>query len=70
MQSDDASSPIKRAALVVVGLREECLERHLHVAVERVAVGEGELRALGDDVDALGRRELGELEALEQRELL
>ena len=60
----------ERAPLVVVRLREQRLERHLAVAVERLAVGEGELRALGDDVDELGRRELGEVEAVEQRELL
>ena len=61
----------QRAALVVVLRREQRLERHvLGVAVERVAVGERELRALRDDVDELGRRELGEVEALEQRELL
>ena len=40
------------AALVVVVLREQRLEWHLGVAVERVAVGEGELRALGHDVDS------------------
>ena len=60
----------ERAPLVVVGLREQRLQRHLAVAVERIPVGERELGALGDDVDELGRRELGEIEAVEERELL
>ena len=60
----------ERAALVVVLVREQRLERDLGVAVERVTVGEGELRALRDDVDELRRRELGEVEAVEERQLL
>ena len=62
--------PDERAALVRVLVREQDVEPDLRVAVERVAVGERELRALRDDVDELGLGELGEVEALEQRELL
>ena len=55
----------ERAPLVVVLRREQRLERDvLRVAVQRVAVGERELSALDDDVDELGGRELGEIEAL------
>ena len=69
--SPDASSVDEGAPLVVVLLRQQPLERNvLRVAVERVAVGERELAALDDDVDELGGRELGEVVALEQRELL
>ncbi len=62
--ADEATPPI-----VVVG-REERFDRHVGVAVERVAIRERELRALRDDVDELGLRELGEVESLEQGELL
>ena len=59
------------APLVVVLRREERLERDLlGVAVQRVAIRERELSALDDHVDELGGRELGEVEALQQRELL
>ena len=44
------------APLVVVGRARAASRAARRVAVERVAVGEGELRALGDDVDELGRR--------------
>ena len=47
----------ERPACVVVVRREQRVERDVGVAVERVAVGEGELRALGHDVDELGLRE-------------
>ena len=61
----------ERAPLARVRLREEDVEPNLGVvAVQRVSVGERELRALGDDVDELGLRELGEVEALQERELL
>src|SRR5207237_8785037 len=50
---------------------EQAVERDaVDVAVEGLAVGVRELRALGDDVHALGRRQRGEIEAMEQRELL
>ena len=49
---------------------QEPLERDLGVAVERLAVGEGELRALDHHMDVLGVRQLREFEAVEQRELL
>ena len=60
----------ERTALVVVVRRQQHVERDLRVAVEGVAIGERQLRALGDDVHELGFGELGEVEALEQRELL
>ena len=65
--------PHQRAALVGIGRAEQRGERHvgeLGVAVERLAVGERELRALDDGVDALARRHRREVEAGQQRELL
>jgi hypothetical protein len=58
----------ERASLVVVGRRQQLGERHVderRVAVPRLAVGERELGALDDRVDALGgvhglQREPGE----------
>jgi hypothetical protein len=65
----------QRPTLVAVLARQQCLERRIalfswRIPVERVAIGEGELGALRHDVDELGRRELGEVEAGEERELL
>ena len=57
--ADEGTPPV-----VVLG-REERVERYVRIAVESVAVGEGELRALGDDVDELC---LGELSEVESRE--
>jgi len=59
----------ERAPLVRVLVREQDVEPHVGIAVERVPVGEGELRALGDDVDERGLGELLEIEALQKREL-
>ena len=53
--SNEAVLGDEPAALVVVLLREEPVERDVGVAVQRVAVGERELRALGDGVDELAR---------------
>src|SRR5262249_33741230 len=58
------------AALRVVLVREEDVHGNIDVSVERVAVGERELRALGDDVHELGLGEFRDVEALEERELL
>src|SRR3990170_4136566 len=44
----------ERAALVVVGRREQRLDGNLGVAVQRIPIRERELRAFGDDVDELG----------------
>ena len=61
----------QRPALARVLLREQDVETHVRaVAVERVAIGERELRALGDDVDELGLGELREVVAAQERELL
>ena len=61
--------------LVGVRAREEHVHRHVDevgVAVPRLAVGERELRALGDRVDVVGARvaHRREVEALEQAQLL
>ena len=69
--SIDALLADELAALGVVGLRQQRLHRHvdeLRVAVEGLAVGVGELGALGPDVDELriGGRQAVEIEALEQ----
>ena len=69
--SAEASSPHERPARVVVLRRQQRLERDvLGVAVQRVAIRERELPALDDHVDELGGRELVEVEALQERELL
>ena len=60
-------------ALVGVRRREELLERdvdEIRVAVEGLPVRVRELRALDDRVDELGRGQVREVEAGEQRELL
>src|SRR5262249_56009427 len=54
---------------VVVGGEKE-IERHFAVSVESVAIRERQLRALRHDVDELRLAELGEVEGLEQCELL
>ena len=49
----------QRAPLVGVAAAQQRVERHVRegrVAVPRLAVGEGELRALDDGVDVLGRQ--------------
>ena len=66
---------ISLRARVVVGIRQQRLDRHvdeLRIAVERVAVREGELGALDLTVDEVrpARIEAVEVEALAQRELL
>ena len=66
--ADVSPTRVRRSSVVVGG--EQGVERHFAVAVERVAVGERELRALRYDVDELRVGELGEVEALEQGELL
>ena len=58
------------APLVRVLAREQALERHVGVAVQRVAVRERELGALRRDVHELGLAQPGDVEAREQRELL
>ena len=61
----------ERTARVVVLVREQEIERSVvRIPVEGVAIGKGELRALGDDMDELGLGKLCEIEALEKRELL
>ena len=44
----------ERAPVRVVLVREKRVEGHVAIAVERVAIRERELFALGDDVDELG----------------
>ena len=63
------------AALGVVGVRQQRLDRHLdeiRIAVEFLAVGVGELGAFHHEMDEVrpGHVEAVEVEALEQRELL
>src|SRR4029077_5302639 len=63
------------AAFVVIGVRQQGRDRDLRefrVAIKFLAVGKGELGAFGLQVDEIGtgRIETGELEALQQRELL
>ena len=58
------------AALVGVRAREEPVERHVRVAVVRIAVREGELRGLGHDVHELRLAQRGDVEAFEQAQLL
>ena len=65
----------EQATLVAVLGREQVVERHVdegRIAVERLAVGERELRALDDRVDVLGRADADgrEVEPGEQGELL
>ena len=60
----------ERTPLVGVLVGEQDVEPDVGVAVQRVAIRERELGALGDDVHELGLGELGEVEALEERELL
>ncbi len=73
--SADDSCVEQAAPLLRVVAREEHVERHVgevRIAVPRLAIGERELRALGDRVDVL-RRVLAhprEVEALEQPQLL
>jgi len=68
------STPSFRAARApppgVVHGGEQLPGRTGNLAVERVAVGDVDARAAGDDVDELARAELGEVEAVEQREFL
>ena len=70
----EADSPTSRRRSSLYS-REQAVERHVdevRVAVERVAVGERELRALDDRVDVLGRADAEgrEVEPGEQGELL
>ena len=60
----------ERAAAVVVLARQERVERNIGVAVQRVAVGERELRAFRHDMDELGIGKRRNVEALQQCELL
>ncbi len=73
--SPEAASPTSRRRSSLYSAREQAVERHVdeaRVAVERLPVGERELRALDDRVDVLGRADAEgrEVEPGEQGELL